>query len=416
MKDAQSLAWKIIQFGVLLLPIFPVLSGLSLLVVLIIIWIKEFRQIVNNSLTKLLGIFSIWLIMISIFANNQRESWLGLANFIPFITVFLGFRFVINQPEKLKKIAWLLIIPSSLVVILGIGQLFFNWQIKPNFLGWELLLNGNPEGRLASVFMYANICAYYLTIVFSLNLGLWFAYLRKFQVNFTSKNTQLLIFLTVNLILTITGLILTSSRNAWGLAILISLALIIYWGWYWLSLMIVTAILTVFWASFGVNPSRQWFRNLIPEYFWGRLSDEMYPDRPLATLRKTQWNFVLEMTQQRPLIGWGLRNFTPLYEAKMNLWLGHPHNLFLMLLGEIGIPGMIFFTGIVGGIMVKTCRVFKDYSESERLILFSYLITFISCSLFNFFDVTIFDLRMNLIGWLILTSIAGLVFRESSDY
>jgi O-antigen ligase len=407
MKNDQDLSWKLIQLGVLVLPLFPALGCLILGIILIIIWIKDFKQIINNSLTKIWGIFSIWLILVTIFAEHQLESLLGLANFLPFLGLFLGFRLVINQPNQLKRLAWLMVIISPLVVILGLGQLFLNWQFDPIILGWQLTVNGNPPGRMSSVFMYANILAYYLIIVFSLNLGLWIDQFQEYRVNFNAKNRNLLLFLTASFSLNIIGLILTSSRNAWGLAILVSLVWIVYLGWYWLGLGITTTILTVLWASFGVDPSRQWFRKIVPNYFWGRLSDEMYPDRPVETLRTTQWNFVLEMTGNRPFLGWGLRNFTPLYEGKMNLWLGHPHNLFLMLLGEIGIPGMVFFTGVIGWILIKGFLILRNLSASERLIMVTYLVTFIAASLFNVFDVTIFDLRMNLIGWLILTAIAG---------
>jgi O-antigen ligase len=47
-------------------------------------------------------------------------------------------------------------------------------------------------------------------------------------------------------------------------------------------------------------------------FLWARLTDQLYPDRPLATLRTTQWQFAGSMAQQRPWTGWGLRNFTPL--------------------------------------------------------------------------------------------------------
>jgi hypothetical protein len=41
----------------------------------------------------------------------------------------------------------------------------------------------------------------------------------------------------------------------------------------------------------------------------------------------------------------------------------------------------------------------------------SYLIAFGSLTLYNLSDVTIFDIRVNLIGWILLAAIAGIVSR-----
>jgi O-antigen ligase len=103
----------------------------------------------------------------------------------------------------------------------------------------------------------------------------------------------------------------------------------------------------------------------------------------------------------------------------MNVWLGHPHNIFVMLLGEIGIPGTILFVGLVGWILFNATRLLLIWSHESRspkkqrdhLLLLSYLIAFGSVTLYNLSDVTIFDIRVNLIGWIILAAIAGIVSR-----
>jgi O-antigen ligase len=148
------------------------------------------------------------------------------------------------------------------------------------------------------------------------------------------------------------------------------------------------------------------------------------------------------MTQQRPWTGWGLRNFTPLYEAQMHEWLGHPHSLILMLTAETGIPATLCFLGLVGWILARgvlllvnwrshfpidtqhqkivaqeteqnsissiTNRVIcQEQNSADRLIFFSYLLAFAACTLFNTVDVTLFDFRVNTISWLLLAAICG---------
>ena len=98
----------------------------------------------------------------------------------------------------------------------------------------------------------------------------------------------------------------------------------------------------------------------------------------------------------------------------MHLWLGHPHNFFLMLTAETGIPATILFCSLVGWVIAQGVLLLKNWSgeAGSRLIFFSYLIAFFGCILFNTVDVTLFDFRVNTIGWLLLASIGGVVNRN----
>jgi O-antigen ligase len=391
---------------------------------LIALWQQQYRRIIQIPCNWGLLLLSLWLIFTSCLAVHRQEAFLGLANFLPFIALVAALSLLIQQPAQLRQLAWLLVIPSFPIVILGLGQLFGHWSSPPllaNVLGWELVAEGNPSGRMSSVFMYANILAAYLAIAFILGLGLWLDTYQTWREDLKKQHhSWMLGLLSLVIFGDGIGLILTNSRNAWGLVFLACVAFALYLGWRWIVFSVAAAACSVLWASWGPSPGREWLRGIIPAYFWARLSDEMYPDRPLAILRTTQWQFAWEMMHQRPWIGWGLRNFTPLYEAKMGLWLGHPHNLFLMLLAEIGILGTLLLCALVGWVIFRAIALIKIWStvslqekrtsqQRDRLILFTYLVAFGSCILFNLFDVTIFDLRVNTIGWLLLSAIVGTV-------
>ena len=169
-------------------------------------------------------------------------------------------------------------------------------------------------------------------------------------------------------------------------------------------------ILTIIWSAIGADPVKTWLRQIIPMSIWGRLSDEIYPDRTVESLRITQWKFTIELIKKHPLTGWGLRNFTPLYEEKWNLWLGHPHNLFLMFTAETGFIGMILLGSFVGLILSKNMLLLKQLSikHQDHLIIFTYIIAFGSCILFNCFDVSLFDLRVNILTWILLFALGGI--------
>jgi O-antigen ligase len=351
----------------------------------------------------------------------------------------------------------------------GYGQMLLG-MTSPAFL--EAILGtivkpyGNPSGRMASIFMYANILAIYLQVIFILALGFWLEELKQ-HLPFNHTNLQhftdqygtkavnsppeagnslpqihlqgavpKLRFIFLSLLVLTTGgaLVMTSSRNSWTIALLAMLAFALYQGWKILVAGVMGFAGVILWSAFGVNPSKQWLRGIIPRFLWARLSDEMNPNRPTADLRETQWQFAAQLTSDRPIVGWGLRNFTQLYQAKTQFWLGHPHNLFLMLTAETGIPATLLFAGLVGWVMYKTVLILQAWSQvfaqekpqdiledrgllyqqlddklDDRLIIFTYFLAFLSCVLFNLLDVSLFDIRVNLLGWFLLAAIAGIV-------
>jgi O-antigen ligase len=466
-----QLPWNFAQLGLLIFPLIPILGALGIFLGLVGTTKQKFSQIIRSPIDRGFALLSILLIVTAVFAHKPLEAFLGLGNFFPFFIFFAAFSNLIQTPAQLRQLSWILVISSIPVIILGIGQQFLDWsgivQLQPVF-GWVLEPEGNPPGRMASVFIYANILACYLTIVFILALGLWIEKVScqlsvgSWQLSpitndqspmtnsqFPIPNSQFL-FLTFAVVGNAVCLIFTNSRNAWGLAVLAVLAFAFYAGYKKLLAAVFTAVGTVFLSAFGPQPLRQYLRGIIPAFFWARLTDEMFPNRPTATLRTTQWEFAWSMTQQRPWTGWGLRNFTPLYEAQMQQWLGHPHSLILMLTAETGIPATLCFLGLVGWILARGVLLLVNWRShfpvdiqqqqiasqeteassiftitnpvisqeiraDDRLIFFSYLLAFAACTLFNTVDVTLFDFRVNTISWVLLAAICGVSQNWSLD-
>jgi len=399
--------WLCFCASVLFLPLFPALGALGLVIVLFLVWRDRYSEILQSQIHQALGVLSSLLILSSVFAEYPKEAGLGLANFLPYFALFAALRCLITKPVQLRQLAWVLVLPSLPIAILGLGQLYLAWNspsLLAKILGWQLVPMGVPPGRMSSVFIYANFLAIYLAIAFTLTIGLWCLTWRQKPARL---KTPTLVLLGSILLADLSGLILTSSRNAWGLAIFSFMAYALYFGWRSLVWAVTGCATAILWASFAPNLGGTQLRYVVPAFIWQRLSDRLY-DRPLETLRITQWQFCWDLIQQRPLLGWGLRNFTPLYDAKYSLWLGHPHNLFLMLGAETGVISLVLLLAIVATIMFSGAKLLTSWSNDEsRLILFSYLVAFTSCIIFNLTDVTIFDLRINIITWILFAAIAG---------
>ena len=487
-----QIPWNFAQVGMLIFPLIPILGALGLFLGLAGTCKQKFRQISRRPLNRGFAILSALLVITAVFANNRIEAFLGLYNFLPFFLLFATFSSLIQTLPQLRHLSWMIVMSSIPVIILGLGQQFLGWsgidQLQPVF-GWVLEPKGNPPGRMASVFMYANILACYLTIAFILALGLWVGegFGRKKEgttrihgliieqksgvrsqesegrgsreEGILMPNTQCpmpnyrFLFLSFAAIGNAVALIFTNSRNAWGLAVFAVLAFTFYAGYKKLLAAVFSVASTVFLSAFGPEPLRQYLRIIVPAFFWARLTDEMFPNRPTATLRTTQWEFAWSMTQQRPWTGWGLRNFTPLYQAQMQEWLGHPHSLILMLTAETGIPATLVLFGLVGWVLARGVWLLahwplfpadikheqiatlekaeisldlnqksifnstnqvacQDLRAADRLIFFSYLLAFVACTLFNTVDVTLFDFRLNTTSWLLLAAICGVSQRE----
>lgn len=422
---------KLILFGLLILPLIPALGVACLLIAAFKNFRLTFNFSKNLSTNNLLLILTFWLILSCIFAYKTGEAWLGLANFLPFFAVFVLIKNIINQVQQLKIISLMISFASIIIVILGLGQLYWGWsspQLLYTLTGWNLVLNGVPPERMSSVFIHANLLSLYLTTSLILSFGLCLSEFSE-KINLIPsrenqrkiKSQYLKIWLILTIILDLIGLVLTNSRNGWLITFFAVIAFCFYYQWYRLIQILSIIGITVAWASFGNFEGQNWLRKIVPDFLWQRLSDEMFNDRPLTTLRVTQWRFCWDMTWNRPIFGWGLRNFSWLYKEEFATYLGHPHNLLLMFMAETGIFGLVLLMVFVGKVLGQGIIALKSIknSNSDRIILFSYLICFSGYFIFNLFDVSIFDLRSNTLGWFILACIAGVsekLGQKSEDY
>ncbi|GAA6618534.1 O-antigen ligase family protein [Scytonema sp. NUACC26] len=448
--------WKYVLLGLAIFPLTPLFGAISMGWAILGTLLQQYRVVVNRPLNRGFMLLSVLLILSASFAYNRIEAFLGLFNFLPYFLVFASFSVLIQTVAQLRQLSWMLAIASVPVIVVGLGQLLLGWATPPQgwigFLGLAIAPGGEPPGRMSSIFMYANSLAGYLIVVFILELGLWVEYwrlgIRDWRLaigdwrlaigdweNFPVPNLQYpvaspqypvpstqspvpLLFLTLAIILNLVALILTNSRNAWAIAMFACLAYALYQGWRILVATVTGIVASVLLAAFAPTPIALLFRQFIPRFFWARLNDQLYPDRPVALLRKTQWQFAVSMAQDRPWTGWGLRNFTVLYEAKMQIWLGHPHSLFLMLFAETGVPATLVFCGLLCWIFVGGIRLLKNskfVEGKDKTILFSYLVVFIGWVLFNTVDVTLFDFRLNVISWLLLSALSGVVYRYNQQ-
>ncbi|WP_353931530.1 O-antigen ligase family protein [Okeanomitos corallinicola TIOX110] len=413
--------WNSLQFGLIVFPVNPFLGAVTIALAALITWGKKYRTISKKPLHQGFAILSLLLLITTGFANHKLEAFLGLFNLLPYFIVFTGLTPLIQTTTQLRQIAWIMVCGSLPVVIFGFGQLFLGWGFNIQFL-WVLIdlhltSGGEPPGRMASVLMHANTLAAYLVTIFILGLGLWLENYQLIKQQIKEKTTvdyRPLIFLTITVIANFIALVLTNSRNAWVIAIITCLAYALYQGWRLIVAGFTGVVASILLAAFAPLEIADFFRRFVPYFIWARLNDQMYPNRPIALMRKTQWEFAWNLTQQHPFTGWGLRSFSGLYKEKMQIDLGHPHNLFLMLSAETGLITTLLFCGLLMWILITASLTLwksKSLAPENRLIFFSYLLAFIGWIIFNTVDVTTFDLRLSTLFWVFLGALCGVIHK-----
>ncbi len=411
LKAVSAWNWLCLGFGSVVFS--PLLGAICVLGVAIRVWWQKPKTLFHDPVHRVLWILGAGLTFTACFADDRGNAFLGLVHFLPYFLVFAALQSILTMPQHLRQIAWILVLSALPVNLIGIGQLFWGWagpiSLEP-WIHWSLSPTGNPSGRMSSVFAYANVLADYLVMIWPLAIGLAVEMFDHLRSQPSGRQEKLAIaLLGFVLVSTAIALILTNSRNAWAIAMIMTLAYAIYLGWHWVVAGFSLIVATVMGAAFAPPPFQAPLQAIVPAFFWARLNDQLYPNRPTEQLRGTQWEFTWSMATQRPLTGWGLRSFSSLYEAKTGLLLGHPHNLYLMMAAETGFITTALLIGFVGWVLLRAIKKLAElqFQSSAKLVGFMYITAFLSSSLFHLLDIPLFDLRINLLGWLFLAGLAG---------
>ena len=430
---AHRFLWRVLLLGILLLPVQILLCILPILTALFGGWIKGWRQISSRWSVISWGIVSLTLVLTVPFALEPWQAFWGLMNFYPFFLWFGATQWLVRHPRQLRAIGECLAVSIIPVMILGIGQMFWGWTQQVH-LAFPSFTFGLPEtlDRMTATFMHANLFANYVAVTFTFTLSLWIEagnqlrYRWRALSNSTERWQDLWqnhwcyrwLGLSGSLGLHIICLVMANSRNGWAAAALVVLGFAIYCGWRRFIAFGLAIIATTYGAAFAGEPLRTACRWVVPRLIWARLNDEMYPDRPQKELRTAQWQFVWEMVQQKPLTGWGMQSFGDLYYAYSQIRLNHPHNIFFLLAFSTGLINAFLFVGLVGILMGRSVYVLikRWLAPLEQQWLFTTIMAFVCCIVFHITDSSMFDPRLNCLGWLLLGSLSGVTEQMFSSY
>ena len=390
--------------ALVVLPFASYLSLTGMVVLMLTALCQRFDSIRQVLWQQGYGLLTLGLIASACFAINRSDAWLQLANFLPYfllvgvLTTDVWFRPPSIALSTISQAIVLGSLPFSTAALVEYIVRFpaftarvsdwgiFEWVFDVSFAGHR------AHGGLS----HPNILSNYLTIILGLGLGLLVGKLRG---GLKECSPKLTIVIAVATGLAGVGIFCSSSRNGLIAAmVLLFIAgfLVRRHRWVWMLGLVIFGAMVAGLVFLG---------------FGGRsLSLALFTQDP----RIAAWQIALELIQQRPLVGWGLGGFSHQYvplSVTDHERLFHPHNLWLYLACDTGVPTMLLFCWVVGRTYVAGIR--RLIVDSYHPVLLSYLLGFTGCILFALFDVTLFDARINVLGWFLFAGTSILASSKS---
>lgn len=329
------------------------------------------------------------------FSQFPLESALQSMNLWPFF-IFYGATAValcrFPQPiATLHRWALGLVLATIPISLRSVVEFYFKapssvarWADNP-WINW-LYRPPNYGFRADSVFGHPNVLASYLVIIFGLGLGLCAYYVEQ------QRYRSLALATYSATALALVGIFCSGSRNG----LMIAGLQVLCFGWLmrrhrYLALAGLGSL-----VALGLGAM-----------VWGIGGRSILESFATASLRFDVWGISVDMVKSRPWIGHGLGSFGVGYEpytVPVYDWVAHSHNLVLMLLAELGVPIALGFLGLVGWIAARGLGflMMTPLPRSQQVVLMAYYLGFGGMVGFSMFDLTFYDARVNVLGWLTL--------------
>ncbi len=393
--------WRLLLAGTLTLPI----TAIFLLPCWGIALIRHLfleRPNAQHQALRYLGGVSLGLILTALVGYRPLDSLLGLFNYLPFFLFFWLITRLVTDEQRALALLRAMLLGALLTGTAGViewlsGQ---NWQWKIfGFL--EITVGSQADDgiwdRVTSFFFWPTTAAAYFILVAP--LGLAFA---------ASHGALLGRWLGgLSSVMTLTALVGTASRNAWG-AVVLALGILLVYARRWLVIgLLGVGVILVLAAALLPEPWGDPVRALVPEFLWRKVLDTLNPGNKAfesTAERLESWQIAWQMALAHPLTGWGLQMFpfvsVDLYGKQAPTI--HAHNLYLHYWAEQGFVVGTALVGFYGWTIAKALKALPRSSPHLRWALVGLISGLIGYLCFGLFDVAFHDSRINAQFWLSL--------------
>jgi O-antigen ligase len=286
-------------------------------------------------------------------------------------SVFFYFVFLesVNSKKRIKIFFGFFMASAFLISINGVVQFF---------AGQGFIFNHLFEGRMSSTFRHPNDFGSYLIIVSILTLVLLLSkgcprllgYRRQETGPWPQHVLPVLLFAGL-FILSVTCLGLTYSRGAW-LGFFVGL---LFLGIRDIKLLPVAG-LVIFLFYIAFSPTLLEFRKSSLIYDNVRFSDVEKSGESSSAMegsmggsgRRMYWEEAVSIIKKFPLLGSGINTYSVVARDYKIAWGGYPHNCYLHMAAEIGLPGLLAFLWILLNLFVKTAGYLRRNASADLFL------------------------------------------------
>lgn len=376
---ANPMIW--LSITVFLMPFLPTMVDLILLaftagsLLLKIMITPDFKYQyfkINNWI-----LFFILVVYLSAITSISKAESKNIALLISaFAFSFFLMIHIVENKKQLKFLLYLMVIASVLTALIGISQYLKGDIYSQDWIDDEMF--EDIKMRVYSTFENPNVYGEYLILVIPIIVALFFE-----KKGFWKK-----IFLFACFGITLAALILTFSRGCWlGMMLaLVLLLIVIDKRFIWLG--ILGLVLLPF---------------ILPETITNRFLSIGNMEDSSTTYRVYIWMGTINMLKDYWFsgIGLGITSFNTVYPIYSfdSIWAPHSHNLYLQLIVEYGIIGLIIFLGMI-------YYFYKEIAMSvvkrKNMIASGIACGMTGYLLQSFFDNTWYNYRVVLIFWMVI--------------
>lgn len=337
--------------------------------------------------------------------NGALIGNLTVLELAPPILFFLVLRPVMTDEHWRSLTTTLLLLTLVPLGVMGLGQMLWHWEFLfrlqpplPGPIGHRLLLGdqGWPPGRMNSTLDHANSLAFYLTLAWPLLLD------RLLQLPSEWKWKRW--GLTLLGMLSLTCLAETGSRNGLVMMVITTGLIVVARRRQLrpvdgtsLGLFFLTGLVAYGLPLLITEPSNT-------DSLFNRFGYEFSEETAPGHNRLHVWGTALQMIIERPWFGHGPLAFDQRFHARYEVWLGHPHNIILMLAIGQGIPAMLALLGTMIWSLLRSLQ--ERFGHLNQALRDPYVVSVVGLLGLSMVDLPFFKWQTSFLAMLILATAA----------
>ncbi len=373
------------------------------------VWLAQrvVRRRLDLTTSRLLGVLLAFILVGALSLAAAADPVAGLSELVKWLEVAV-LALLVQQKAREGRAGWVV----ALALAAGTAQAAIGlWQFGLRGSGPEHFAVEGGFYRAYGTFEQPNPFAGYLGLVWPLAAGITVGLLADLlqrrkerkelkspvrSLGSLSSHVSLLALCTLAAILSLSALLASFSRGGWlgaGAAVSVMLAGGPRKLRHGLLLLAASGISLVFVAWSGLLPQAVVVRLQEVDEFT-RFSDvrgvEITNENFALVERLAHWQAALDMARARPWLGVGLDNYENAYpEFRLLNWvlpLGHAHNVYLNVLAETGLIGLMTYVTLWGVIIGSTISALWRSAGWRRGIALGLLGGFAHLTVHNLVD------------------------------